>query len=63
MLNQLKLKIMKLIILLFALVLGFGATCKKTVDDVKDIAALNELNAYKNYPNLLPVVEVVAPKI
>ena len=50
---------MKLIALLLALVLGFGATCKKTAVDKKEISFQHELNQYKSYPNMLPVVEVI----
>ena len=52
---------MKLIILLIAIVLGFGATVKKSVDDVKAISFKYELNKYRTYPNLLPEVKIVAP--
>jgi len=51
---------MKLIILLFAMLFGFGASVKKSADDIKVISTQMELNHYKNYPNLLPEVEVVA---
>jgi hypothetical protein len=55
---------MKIIILLFALIFGFGATCKKTANDLKEISVQHELNAaYKQYPNMLPVVNVIAPRI
>ncbi|RAU84370.1 hypothetical protein [Pontibacter arcticus] len=54
---------MKLIILLLSLVTGFGATVKKSSDDMKALKAKIELNQYSQYPNLLPVVEVVAPRI
>ena len=55
---------MKIIILLIALILGFGATCKKTADDLKEISIQHELNAANHeYPNMLPLVEVVAPRI
>lgn len=53
---------MKIIVLIFAFILGFGAICKKSVDDRKEISFQNELNQYKSYPNLLPVIEVVAYK-
>lgn len=54
---------MKLIILLLALVSGFGATVKKSADDLKELNQRKELNEYKHYPNLLPVVEIVAEPI
>ncbi|WP_242926146.1 hypothetical protein [Pontibacter vulgaris] len=54
---------MKLIILLFALVLGFGATIKRSASDLKEISQRTEINAYKNYPNLLPEVEIVAHRM
>lgn len=50
---------MKLIALLLALLLGLGANFKKTANDRKEITFQHELNQYKSYPNLLPVVEVV----
>jgi len=53
---------MKLIILLFAMLLGFGASMKKTTDDIKAISATHELNQYRTYPNLLPEVEIVATR-
>ncbi|MBX0334423.1 hypothetical protein K3G39_14365 [Pontibacter sp. HSC-14F20] len=57
---------MKIIILLFALVLGFGATCKKTADDIRVSAAKHELQQeqreLRSYPNLLPEVLIVAPR-
>jgi hypothetical protein len=57
---------MKIIILLFALVIGFGATCKKTADDVSTSAANHkkqmELRELRSHPNVLPEVMVVAPR-
>ena len=57
---------MKIIILLFALVIGFGATCKKTADDIKVTAAKYKLQQeqkeLRSYPNLLPEVLIVASK-
>ena len=53
---------MKIIALLIFMLLGFGAVCKKTLTENKEIAFQHELSQYKSYPNLLPVVEVVAPK-
>ena len=50
---------MKIIALLLALVLGLGANFKKTADDRKEISFQHELNQYKSYPNMLPVVEVI----
>ncbi|MCC9135814.1 hypothetical protein ACFSKU_17470 [Pontibacter silvestris] len=54
---------MKIIILLFAMLFGFGATVKNSVDEVKEISARHELNQYKHLPNMLPEVEIVAPII
>ena len=55
---------MKIVILLFALIFGFGANFKNTAKDLKEISERHELNAaYKKYPNMLPVVDVVAPRI
>lgn len=53
---------MKLIILLLAIVLGFGAIGKKTVDDVNAIKSQNEILKLKIYPNLLPEVNIIAPR-
>lgn len=57
---------MKIIILLFALVLGFGATCKKTADDIEVTAAKYKLQKeqkeLRSYPNLLPEVVITATK-
>lgn len=53
---------MKLIILLFAMLFGFGTVVKKTADDIKVAGATQELNQYKAYPNLLPEVEIVATR-
>ena len=53
---------MKIIVLLFAFLFGFGATVKKSADDMKKMQQRAELNEYKTYPNLLPEVEIVAEK-
>ncbi|WP_347157515.1 hypothetical protein [Pontibacter chitinilyticus] len=53
---------MKLIILLFAMLLGFGATVKRSADDLKVISNRHELSQFKHYPNLLPEVEIVASR-
>jgi hypothetical protein len=58
---------MKIIILLFAIVLGFGATCKKTADDIKVTAAKykqqQEMKELRSHPNLLPEVLVIVPRV
>ncbi|CAM3382884.1 hypothetical protein POKO110462_00140 [Pontibacter korlensis] len=53
---------MKIVILILAIFLAVGATIKKSASDIKEVSARLELNEYKSHPNLLPVVEVVAPK-
>ncbi|PRY14867.1 hypothetical protein CLV24_103104 [Pontibacter ummariensis] len=53
---------MKIIILLFAILFGFGATVKKSVDDMNQISTRNEIKEYKHHGNLLPEVEIVAPQ-
>lgn len=53
---------MKIIALLLALTLGVGVNMKKTATDQKEISFQHELNKYKSYPNLLPVVEVIGHK-
>jgi len=53
---------MKIVILLFAFVFGFGANVKKSAEDLKEISKRNEVREYHNYPNLLPVVDIVAER-
>ncbi len=53
---------MKIIVLLLALILCIGVASKNTADSVKQISERSELSTYKNHPNLLPVVEVSAPR-
>ncbi|GAB3200352.1 hypothetical protein ABID22_003567 [Pontibacter aydingkolensis] len=53
---------MKIVILLFAFLFGFGATVKKSASDQEKIQQRAELNEYKSYPNLLPEVEIVAER-
>ncbi|WP_181885226.1 hypothetical protein [Pontibacter diazotrophicus] len=53
---------MKIIILLFAIVLAFGATVKKSASDIKEISTRQVLNEYKHHGNLLPVVEITAER-
>lgn len=53
---------MKIIILLFAFTFGFGVSVKKQASDIKELKSRAEINEYKTYPNLLPVVEVVAER-
>jgi hypothetical protein len=52
---------MKIIILLSAIMFGFGANVKKSADDLREISKRQELNQYK-YANMLPMVEVVAER-
>jgi uncharacterized membrane protein len=59
----LKEPVMKIIILLFVFIFGFGATVKKSAEDLKELQARAELNQYQDYPNLLPEVEIVAERI
>ncbi|MCC9167321.1 hypothetical protein [Pontibacter harenae] len=51
---------MKIIVLLFAMVLGFFAICKDTARELQELGLRNEVKELRVYPNLLPVVEVVA---
>ncbi|MFD2514144.1 hypothetical protein ACFSRY_09725 [Pontibacter locisalis] len=51
---------MKIIILLIAILLGFGATLKKSAADQKEISARVETQSYQSYPNLLPEVKITA---
>ena len=53
---------MKIIILLFALALALGVALKKSASDMKEISIRKELNSYRHHSNLLPAVEVVAPR-
>ena len=55
---------MKIIVLLLAITMGAGATIKKTSQDMQKAAArAQEAYELREYPNVLPVVEVVAPQI
>ncbi|WP_187270132.1 hypothetical protein [Pontibacter qinzhouensis] len=51
---------MKIITLLCAIVLMFAGIIKNTTDEVNKIAERTEM---KQYPNLLPTVEVVAKRL
>ena len=53
---------MKIIVLLFAIALALGATIKKSAADLQEISTRQELNLYRHQGNMLPVVEVVAPR-
>jgi hypothetical protein len=53
---------MKLLILLLALVLGFGIISKKAIDERKQIMLRNEIKELQTLPNLLPTVEIVASR-
>jgi hypothetical protein len=53
---------MKILALLLALLLSLGFGMKETANAQKEISFQHELNQYKSYPNLLPVVEVVGHK-
>ena len=53
---------MKIVILLFAFVFGFGANVKKSADDLREISRRNQVKQYQHYPNLLPEVEIVAER-
>ncbi|WP_187270013.1 hypothetical protein [Pontibacter qinzhouensis] len=51
---------MKIVSLLVIVLILFIGIIKKTADDVQEIAVRTEL---KQYPNLLPTVEVVAKRL
>ena len=53
---------MKIIILLFAIALGFGATVKKSASDMKEISTRQVLKEYKHNGVMLLVVEVIAER-
>jgi hypothetical protein len=53
---------MKIIVLLLALVLAFGLIVKQSAAEVKELTIRHEIEQLEIYPNLLPVVEVVAPR-
>ena len=53
---------MKIIVLLFAIVLAFGATLVKSASDKEGISTRKVLNEYKHNGNMLPIVEVTAPR-
>ncbi|CAM3382502.1 hypothetical protein POKO110462_00135 [Pontibacter korlensis] len=52
---------MKIVILIFAIMTGMGASIKKSATDLSEVKKRHELNEYRGYPNLLPEVEIVAP--
>ncbi|WP_158607173.1 hypothetical protein [Pontibacter oryzae] len=54
---------MKIVILIFLFAIGVGASVKKSAEDIKEISVRQELNQLKSLPNLLPEVEIVAPRI
>ncbi|GAB3824350.1 hypothetical protein [Pontibacter rugosus] len=53
---------MKIIILILAFIAGVGFTIKQSANEMKEIAARQELSKYKGQPNLLPEVKIVAPR-
>ncbi|MBB6609754.1 hypothetical protein H7F15_01775 [Pontibacter sp. Tf4] len=53
---------MKIIVLLLAFAFASAFAFKKAADDVRNIAAQQELKQLEKYPNLLPVVDVVATR-
>lgn len=53
---------MRLVLLLLALLVCFGLTCRQTAKDMKRIVIEKELKEYQKLPNVLPVVEVVAER-
>ena len=53
---------MKMILLLLAMVVAFAFAFIKATDDVKNAVVQQELEQYAAYPNMLNVVEVVAPR-
>ncbi|MEJ8803770.1 hypothetical protein [Pontibacter sp. H249] len=53
---------MKIVLLIFAFIFGLGASVKKQANDIKELHVRAEINEFKSYPNLLPVVEIVADR-
>ena len=53
---------MKIVVLLLALFFAFGLIVKQSAAEVKEITIQHEIEQLESYPNLLPVVEVVAPR-
>ena len=51
-----------MILLLLAMVFAFAFTFVKATDDIKNVVVQQELKQYAAYPNMLDVVEVVAPR-
>lgn len=51
---------MKIIVLLLALLIAFGFLIKEYADDAQEISIQQEIKQLDAYPNLLPVVEVIA---
>ncbi|WP_276498562.1 hypothetical protein [Pontibacter litorisediminis] len=54
---------MKIVIVILALMTGMGATIKQSAKEMEQVKNRLELNEYRNYPNLLPVVEITAPAL
>lgn len=53
---------MKIIVLLLALFFAFGLVVKESADEIKQVSIQQEIEQLESYPNLLPLVEVVAPR-
>jgi len=54
---------MKIVIVILAMLTSVGASFKESAKEMGEAQKRLELNEYKNYPNLLPEVEIVAPAI
>ena len=54
---------MKIVIVILAMLTGMGASVKESAKEIERVQKRLELNEYKNYPNLLPEVEIVAPAV
>lgn len=54
---------MKIVLLILAIIIGMGFTIKQSAKEVEQITARQELSKFKGQPNLLPMVEIVAPRV
>ena len=54
---------MKIVIVIFAMLSGMGASIKQSAKEMEKVQRRLELSEYQSYPNLLPEVEIVAPAL
>lgn len=54
---------MKILILLFGLTSGIGAASKNTVNEIKKTSDRREQSSLREYPNVLPIVEITSVRV